>query len=89
MTCRRALVRGRVQGVSFRAYTRQQALRLGISGYARNLPDGSVEVLACGEAADIDALMRWLWQGSPAARVETVDIAEAAETDCPPGFRVG
>jgi acylphosphatase len=68
----RFLVAGRVQGVAFRAYTREEALKLALDGHARNLADGRVEVLAVGAAAAVDALERWLWQGSPAARVSSV-----------------
>ncbi|MGE0072820.1 MAG: acylphosphatase [Thiomonas sp.] len=89
MTCKRARVRGRVQGVAFRAHTREQALRLGLRGYARNLPDGTVEVLVCGPQRDVDALLRWLWQGSPAARVDAVTVEDAADADCGNGFAVG
>ncbi|MDE2151972.1 MAG: acylphosphatase, partial [Betaproteobacteria bacterium] len=60
MKCKRAWISGRVQGVAFRAYTRAQAEALGLRGYARNLPDGSVEVLACGDEQALDALLRWL-----------------------------
>lgn len=74
----RFLVSGRVQGVFYRASTRSEALRLGLSGHARNLPDGRVEVLAVGEAIAIDALARWLWQGPPAAEVKHVEVAPAA-----------
>lgn len=52
-----AWVYGRVQGVGFRYSTRQEALKLGLGGYARNLDDGSVEVLACGEAEQVEALL--------------------------------
>lgn len=72
MPCARFIVRGRVQGVFFRASTREQALRLGIGGHARNLDDGAVEVLACGSGDALDALERWLHHGPPAARVERV-----------------
>ncbi|MGH8190819.1 MAG: acylphosphatase [Rhodanobacteraceae bacterium] len=72
MGCARFLVAGRVQGVFFRASTREQALRLGISGYARNLADGNVEVVACGDDAALAELERWLHQGPPAARVQAV-----------------
>jgi acylphosphatase len=72
MACARFIVRGRVQGVFFRASTREQALKLGIAGYAKNLADGSVEVLACGPGQSLDALQEWLRQGPPSARVENV-----------------
>ncbi|MGC3980269.1 MAG: acylphosphatase [Steroidobacteraceae bacterium] len=68
----RFLVSGRVQGVFFRASTRTQALRLGLTGYAKNLPDGRVEVVAIGEAAAVEALAQWLWQGSPGSNVTDV-----------------
>jgi len=82
----RFIVSGRVQGVCFRASTREEALRLRLSGYAKNLADGSVEVLACGEAANLDALERWLGRGPPAARVASVERA-AVDEAAPPGFR--
>ncbi len=72
MSAARFLVSGRVQGVFYRASTREQALTLGLSGHARNLPDGRVEVLAIGSAASLETLERWLWQGPPAARVDSV-----------------
>ena len=72
MACARFIVRGRVQGVFFRASTREQALRHHVSGYARNLADGSVEVLACGPDQALDALQEWLRQGPPSAHVENV-----------------
>ncbi|HVJ63291.1 MAG TPA: acylphosphatase, partial [Tahibacter sp.] len=61
----RFVVAGRVQGVFFRASTRQEALRLRLTGYAKNLPDGRVEVLAMGDAAAIAELERWLTLGPP------------------------
>jgi acylphosphatase len=72
MPCRRFIVSGRVQGVWFRASTRQQAQRLGLSGRAVNLPDGRVEVVACGDATALDQLARWLWRGPELAKVEHV-----------------
>lgn len=65
----RCLVSGRVQGVFFRSSTREEARRLGLSGYARNLADGRVEVLACGPRAGVAELRDWLSQGPPLARV--------------------
>jgi acylphosphatase len=76
LIARRCFVAGRVQGVFYRASTRQQAQTLGVTGYARNLPDGRVEVLACGPAAAVDALCAWLWQGSPASSVTSVEVIE-------------
>jgi acylphosphatase len=73
---RRCLVAGRVQGVFFRARTRQRAEQLGVTGYARNLADGRVEVVACGEPAAVLTLCEWLWQGSPASRVTLVQVEE-------------
>jgi len=72
MSSARFLVSGRVQGVFFRASTRNEALRLGLNGYARNLTDGRVEVVACGPSETLRELERWLWQGPPAAQVEDV-----------------
>ena len=70
--CRKFRVKGRVQGVWFRESTRQQASRLGIQGYAINLPDGSVEVLACGRPDALGRLAGWLHQGPPLAQVRSV-----------------
>jgi acylphosphatase len=88
MPAARFLVSGRVQGVFYRASTREQARGLGLAGHARNLPDGRVEVLACGDAAALDALERWLWRGPPAAEVESV-LREPAEAPDGPDFDVG
>ncbi len=79
-------VKGRVQGVFFRASTRRVAESLGISGHAINLPDGNVEVLACGEPAALDQLGEWLHHGPAQARVDEV-IARDIETGAPSGFR--
>jgi acylphosphatase len=72
---RRAVVRGLVQGVAFRHYTKVRARELGIAGWVRNLPDGSVEVWGEGEAAALEELDRWLRIGPPAARVQSVEIS--------------
>ncbi len=78
MAAARFLIRGQVQGVGFRVHTRHEALRLGLTGYAKNLSDGRVEVLAVGESAVLAALERWLRIGPPAARVEEVSRSEVA-----------
>jgi acylphosphatase len=88
MLCRQFTVRGRVQGVFFRASTRDVAVPLGLTGYANNLPDGSVEVLACGERGAVSELQRWLSVGPPMA---TVSGVEAADVECaaPRHFSLG
>jgi acylphosphatase len=73
---RHCFVSGRVQGVFYRASTRQKATELGVSGYATNLADGRVEVLAVGDAAAVKSLIDWLWVGPPSARVASVDVEE-------------
>ena len=71
--CTIAWVHGLVQGVGFRYSTQREALKLGLTGYARNLDDGSVEVLACGEAGHVEQLIAWLKAGGPrSARVDKV-----------------
>ena len=70
------LVTGRVQGVYFRMHTRQQALRHGLTGWVRNLPDGHVEGMASGEAAGLLALRQWLQQGPDLAMVTNVAVQE-------------
>jgi len=86
--CVRCHVAGRVQGVFFRASTREQALNLGIEGYAHNLPDGRVEVLACGTVRAVDRLRDWLRQGPPSALVTGVACESVADQDVS-GFSTG
>ncbi|WP_018140657.1 MULTISPECIES: acylphosphatase [unclassified Thioalkalivibrio] len=73
---RRWRVRGRVQGVFFRASARDEAQRLGLAGYARNESDGSVEVMAVGPRAALDTLEEWLADGPRMARVDAVEAEE-------------
>jgi acylphosphatase len=68
-----AIVHGRVQGVFFRDSTRREATGLGLGGWVRNLPDGTVEVYAEGDRAGLDRLHAWLYRGPEAARVTRVD----------------
>lgn len=71
----KATVIGRVQGVFFRAFVAGHARDLGLTGYVRNLPDGSVEVLAEGAPEMLEELLEYLHEGPPAARVERVAVA--------------
>jgi len=68
----KAVVHGYVQGVFFRAFVSQRAIELGLSGYARNLPTGAVEVVAEGERKQLERLISHLKAGPPSARVERV-----------------
>jgi acylphosphatase len=69
---RRFIVTGRVQGVYFRHSTRAEADRCGVGGVARNLSDGSVEVIVHGAAGAVEHLHQWLHRGPPSARVDAV-----------------
>jgi len=76
----RLVVRGRVQGVGFRYSAIERARLLGLAGWARNLPDGTVEIVAEGSAESIRLLIEWAQHGPPGARVSRVDTG-AAPTD--------
>jgi acylphosphatase len=69
----RALVSGRVQGVTFRQSCRQEARRLGLVGWVRNRTDGVVEVFVQGPSDRVERLIEWLWHGPPHARVTGVE----------------
>ncbi len=76
-----------MQGVYYRAATAEQATRLELDGWVRNLADGRVEVVAAGSQAAVADLVRWLWEGPPAARVEAVHLEEWTG-ELPDGFAV-
>jgi acylphosphatase len=79
------VVHGLVQGVCFRYYTRAKAGELGLRGWVRNNPDGTVEIVAEGVAEDVNALLAWTQEGPPAARVDSVEAEhEPARGDLPP-----
>ena len=81
MICRRSFVSGRVQGVFYRATCVRKAISLGLRGYARNLADGRVEVLACGDEGALTEFVAWLWEGSPASKVTDVATEHADPAD--------
>jgi acylphosphatase len=86
---RRCLVSGRVQGVYYRASAQQRARAAGIAGHARNLEDGRVEVLVCGEERRVLEFIEWLWIGPSAAKVTEVmvEIIEIHPAQRPADFR--
>jgi acylphosphatase len=70
------IVEGLVQGVCFRDSTRRQAFTLGLTGWVRNLPNGSVEAMLCGPGDKVAAMITWLRRGSPYARVDTLHVTK-------------
>ena len=87
MVCRKCLVGGRVQGVFYRATAARRARELGIHGHARNLSDGRVEVLACGDETSVTVFVEWLWTGSSGSKVTSVEVSDAQVEGVPRGFR--
>ncbi|MCH7493737.1 acylphosphatase [bacterium] len=89
MPTRHYIVRGRVQGVGFRWFTRQEALTLGLSGWTRNRRDGSVEVLVNGPSEALEEMDHTIVQGPPTARVDAVDSDGGENADkVPLGFEI-
>lgn len=86
--CVAGVVRGKVQGVFFRRYVQDIAAAIGVRGYARNLPDGGVEVLLCGAQADVHQVQKAVALGSPSARVASVTWRAVEDCGCV-GFIVG
>ncbi len=76
MTARRAIVQGRVQGVGFRFFAERAARELGVRGWVRNRPDGSVEALAEGDDAALATFIERLRRGPLSSRVDRVEVAE-------------
>lgn len=89
---RHYLVQGRVQGVFFRASTRTEAQRLKLAGWARNLPDGRVEVLAAGDELALNQFEQWLHVGPADAKVHSVEkkpaTPERVRTELPDPFEI-
>jgi acylphosphatase len=78
---------GRVQGVFFRKYTQDRANKLGLVGFVKNEPDGSVVIFAYGEQKKVNDFIEWCKEGSPEARVDNVIVEELPDTELK-GFEV-
>ena len=72
----KAIVKGRVQGVWYRGSTQEQAQRIGLSGYVKNLPNGDVEFVATGSEQQLQQLIEWAWQGPRLAEVNEIITTE-------------
>ena len=83
-----AVVHGRVQGVGFRVYTQEEAVRLNLVGWVSNRWDGTVQVVAEGPDANLERLARWLQHGPSSAHVTDVDLTWAAGTGEFHGFQI-
>ncbi len=88
--CCRFIVSGRVQGVFFRASARDKAQQLELNGWVRNLRNGHVELVACGDQQNVEKLKQWLWQGPKFAKVKEVrsEILFDTRVDDLKGFEV-
>ncbi len=73
-------IRGRVQGVFFRAYTRDAAETIGVTGWVRNLPDGRVEAVFEGSSEKVQKMIEWCYKGSPLSRVDEVEVLDEIYT---------
>ncbi|SEO85340.1 acylphosphatase [Luteibacter sp. UNC138MFCol5.1] len=88
MQATRFVVRGKVQGVFFRASARERALGLGLTGFAKNLSDGSVEVVVYGERGAIESMEEWLRDGPEHARVDELYREELSVHELPEAFDI-
>lgn len=77
----RIIIRGKVQGVFFRKYAFETAIKLGIDGFVQNDSDGNVIIEATGEKQILDRLVQWCYGGSPRSEVEQVEVSEIPEKD--------
>jgi acylphosphatase len=85
--CIHCYVTGRVQGVWYRSSAQTKAKELEITGWTKNLPDGRVEIMACGDPENIKSFVKWLWDGSKLAKVTDVD-GEQVDLEEYPKFEV-
>ena len=84
----RVQIEGLVQGVYFRAHTEEEAVRLGLSGWVRNRPDGGVEAVFEGEAAAVERMLAWCHRGSPRALVRRVTVQAETPQEGATGFSI-
>ncbi|WP_245574439.1 acylphosphatase [Desulfovirgula thermocuniculi] len=77
---RHVFISGKVQGVYFRVYTRDEAARLGLTGWVRNRRDGRVEAVFEGEESAVEEILAWCRKGPPASRVDKVEVVEEPYT---------
>jgi len=82
------IVKGKVQGVYFREFTKRKALSLGLKGTVRNLSDGSVEIFARGDDDRLEVFKEWCWEGSPYSRVDAVTVSQDISKRDLPTFQV-
>ncbi|MCJ7833099.1 MAG: acylphosphatase [Deltaproteobacteria bacterium] len=82
------VIHGRVQGVYFRAFTRDEARSLGLTGWVRNLRDGAVEVCFEGDKEKVDQMVAWCWRGSPSSRVEQVEVNHGPHSGAFDSFQI-
>lgn len=76
--CLHCYIEGRVQGVYYRDTTKKKAKELGVTGYIKNLSDGRVEAIICGEQEKVEELREWLWDGPANCDVTDVTVEESA-----------
>lgn len=88
LKAKRVRITGRVQGVGFRVWVRAEAMRLGLSGWVRNEPDGTVAALIAGRAVDVETMLERLWQGPPASAVVEVAAEPADLKEAPDRFAI-
>ena len=84
----KAIVSGKVQGVSYRMYTQEKARQLGVRGYVHNLRNGDVEIVAAGEVEAVDELVKWTFSGSPSAVVSNVRVEVITDVEDFKGFEI-
>jgi acylphosphatase len=79
MVCKRVLLSGKVQGVSFRFHAYEMATKLRITGWVRNNTDGRVEMILCGLQKDVDEMIKWARKGPPLAKIEKMEVTDQPE----------